>query len=104
MTGDDYDLILHCTSGHLRRVDGALPDFDDGEKALNLARSSWTAQVYILHLCRILQILHIFLFLCGVQTGFAHVAASRWILLLFHDSSWNWHLSPEDPPQICCQN
>ena len=36
MTGDDYDLMLHCTNGHLRRVDGALPDFDDGEKALNL--------------------------------------------------------------------
>ena len=36
MTGDDYDLLLHCTIGHLRRVDGALPDFNDGEKALNL--------------------------------------------------------------------
>ena len=36
MTGDDYDLMLHCTIGHLHRVDGALPDFDDGEKALNL--------------------------------------------------------------------
>jgi hypothetical protein len=36
MTGDDYDLMLHCTIGHLLRVDGALPDFDDGEKALNL--------------------------------------------------------------------
>jgi hypothetical protein len=36
MTGDDYDLMLHCTIGHLRRVDGALPNFDDDEKALNL--------------------------------------------------------------------
>ena len=35
MTGDDYDLMLHCTIGHMRRVDGALPDFEDGEKALN---------------------------------------------------------------------
>ena len=22
MTGDDYDLMLHCTIGYLRRVDG----------------------------------------------------------------------------------
>jgi len=36
MTGDDYDLMLHCTIGHLHRVDGALPDFEDGEKAMNL--------------------------------------------------------------------
>ena len=36
MTGDDYDLMLHCTIGHLRRINGALPDFDDGEKVLNL--------------------------------------------------------------------
>ena len=36
MTGEDYDLMLHCTIGHLRRVDGALPPFSDGEKALEL--------------------------------------------------------------------
>ena len=36
MTGEDYDLMLHCTIGHLRRVDGALPPFADGERALNL--------------------------------------------------------------------
>jgi hypothetical protein len=35
MTGEDYSLILHCTVGHMRRVDGALPDFEDGEKAVN---------------------------------------------------------------------
>ena len=35
MTGEDYDLMLHCTIGHLRRVDGALPPFVDGEKALD---------------------------------------------------------------------
>jgi hypothetical protein len=23
MTGEDYSLILHCTIGHMRRVDGA---------------------------------------------------------------------------------
>ena len=36
MTGDDYDLMLHCTIGHMHRVDGAEPDFEDGEKTLNL--------------------------------------------------------------------
>ena len=36
MTGDDNDRMLHCTIGHMRRVDGALPDFDDGEKTMNL--------------------------------------------------------------------
>ena len=40
MTGEDYDLMLHCTIGHLRRVDGALPPFADGEKALNLLAST----------------------------------------------------------------
>ena len=35
-TGGDYNLMLHCTIGHLRRINGALPDFDDGEKAPNL--------------------------------------------------------------------
>ncbi len=33
--GVDYDLLLHCTIGHLRRVDGALPEFADGAKALD---------------------------------------------------------------------
>ncbi len=36
MTGDDCDLMLHCTIGNLLFIDGALPDFDDGEHALNL--------------------------------------------------------------------
>ncbi len=36
MTGENYDLMLRCTIGHLRRIDGALPDFADGAKALNL--------------------------------------------------------------------
>ena len=39
MTGDDYDLLLHCTIGHLHRVDGVEPDFEDGEKALKLLGS-----------------------------------------------------------------
>ncbi len=37
MTGADYCRMLHCTIGHMpvRSVDGALPDFDDGTKALD---------------------------------------------------------------------
>ena len=35
LTGDDYDIMLHCTISHMRRVDGALPDFNDGTKALD---------------------------------------------------------------------
>lgn len=35
LTGEDYDLMLHCTIGHMRRVDGAQPNFDDGVKALD---------------------------------------------------------------------
>ncbi len=35
MPGEDYSLILHCTVGHMRRVDGALLDIDDGKKAVN---------------------------------------------------------------------
>ncbi len=26
--GDDYDVMLHCTIGHMRRVDGALQAFN----------------------------------------------------------------------------
>jgi hypothetical protein len=36
MTGADYDLMLHCTIGHMRRIDGLEPAFDDGEKTMNL--------------------------------------------------------------------
>jgi hypothetical protein len=35
LTGDDYVIMVHCTIGHMRRVDGALPDFNDGTKALD---------------------------------------------------------------------
>ena len=35
LTGEDYDLMLHFAIGHMRRLDGALPDFDDGEKLLD---------------------------------------------------------------------
>jgi hypothetical protein len=34
----DYDLLIHYTFGHLRRADGALPDFADGAKALDFFR------------------------------------------------------------------
>jgi hypothetical protein len=34
MTGTDYDLMLHCTIGHMHRVNGAKPPFEDGEKTL----------------------------------------------------------------------
>ncbi len=33
MTGADYDLMLHCTIGHMHRVDGSerpQPPFEDG--------------------------------------------------------------------------
>jgi hypothetical protein len=36
--GVDYDLYLHYAIGHMRRVDGALPDFADGAKALDFLR------------------------------------------------------------------
>ncbi len=36
ITEDEYDLMHHCTIDHPCPVDGALPDFDDGVKALNL--------------------------------------------------------------------
>ncbi len=36
MTGVDHCHMPHCTIGHMRCVDGALPDFEDGVKALNV--------------------------------------------------------------------
>jgi hypothetical protein len=39
-----------------------------------------------------------------VQIHFALVAACLWILVLFHDSSCNWHPSTEDPSQIGSQD
>jgi hypothetical protein len=35
VTGDYYDLMLHCTLGHMFGVDDAQPDFEDSAKALN---------------------------------------------------------------------
>jgi hypothetical protein len=47
MTGEDYSLILHCTVGHMRRVDEAQPDFANGKKAVNFFRSATDAHVHI---------------------------------------------------------
>jgi hypothetical protein len=35
MTGEDYDLMLHCTIGHMHHVDGAEQHFEDGAKTLD---------------------------------------------------------------------
>ncbi len=40
--GMDYDLILHCTIGHLHSVNRALPDFADGTKALDFSSGKGT--------------------------------------------------------------
>ncbi len=56
MTGDDYDFLLHCTIRHLHRVDGVEPDFEDGEKALNLLGPPGDGKVHILHIWHILHI------------------------------------------------
>ena len=47
MTGEDYDLMLHCTIGHLCRVDGALPPFSDGEKDLEYPGTYFAYSAYI---------------------------------------------------------
>ncbi len=59
MTGDDYGLMMHCTIGHLRRLDGALPDFDDGEKALNLLAPRRQHRCIFCSFLHILHIVHI---------------------------------------------
>jgi len=73
---------------------------------------------YILHFRHIMHILHINIlayfayfayfayewFVYVVQIHFALVAACLWILVLFHDSSCNWHPSTEDPSQIGSQD
>ena len=67
MTGDDYDLLLHCTIGHLRRVDGALPDFADGEKALDLLAPPGQPRYIFCIFC----IFCILMFSCCADTIFA---------------------------------
>jgi hypothetical protein len=59
MTGYDYSLILHCTVGHLRHIDGALPDLADGEKAVNFFALPPTP-MYIFYIFYIFYILYIF--------------------------------------------
>ena len=67
MTGDDYDLMLHCTIGHMHRVDGAEPDFDDGVKTLTLL-APLTQPRCIFCIFVILCIFCIFLTYYGLQT------------------------------------
>ena len=64
MTGEDYDLMLHCTIGHLRRVDGALPPFADGEKAVDLLATKGQPR-YILCIFCIYCILMLLYVLCA---------------------------------------
>jgi hypothetical protein len=66
MTGNEYSLILHCTVGHVRRVDGALPDFDGGEKAVNFFDPPPTP-IYTFYIFYIFDIFDIFLFFQGIR-------------------------------------
>jgi hypothetical protein len=100
MTGDDYDLMLNCTIGLLHSVNGALPDFEDGEKALSLLAPPGQPR-YIFCIFFLLCIFCMFLFSFRPADTFARVAANLWILVLFHDSSWDQPLSSEDDAQIC---
>jgi hypothetical protein len=68
MTGADYDLMLHCTIGHMHSVDGAEPSFEDGAKTFNFfagnrqhryvfcifAYSAYLHSLLILHILQIL--------------------------------------------------
>ena len=73
MTGDDYDLMLHCTIGHMRRVDGIYMDFDDGEKTMTLIGKGPGLPRCIFCICYIFLIFYIFdIFLfCLADTHFA---------------------------------
>ena len=78
MTGDDYDLMLHCTLGHMRRVDDALPDFEDGAKALNFFAPKGEHRFIFCIFC-------IFSFgVCYGQAYFERVTACLWTLVLMH--------------------
>jgi hypothetical protein len=97
---NDYSLILHCIVGHMHRVDGALPDLDYGEKAVNFLAPPPTP-MYIFYIFYILFILFIFLFLKAYQS---YVATSLWIMVLFHDSSCNRTFTSASPAQISSEN
>jgi len=73
MTGVDYDLMLHCTIGHMRRVDGIYMDFDDGEKTMTLIGKGPGLPRCIFCICYIFLIFYIFdIFLvCLADTHFA---------------------------------
>jgi hypothetical protein len=101
LTSDDYDLMLHGTIALWRRVDGAQPDFDDGEDAVN-----WFAPPGEMR-C----IFCIFFIFCRFgllalfcqQTLLALVAACLWVLVLFYGLSWYWCFTSENPSQIASQ-
>jgi hypothetical protein len=103
MTGNDYSLILHCTVGHLRRVDGALPDFADGEKAVNFFAPTPTP-MYIFCIFYVLYIFDIFDILIFFKAYYSCVTTSLWILVLFHDSSCDRSFTSANPPQISSEN
>ena len=81
MTGDDYDLLLHCTIGHMCRVDGAFPDFDDDEKTMTLIGKGPGLPrcifciFYIFNIFSIFNIFNIFI-ICLSDTHFARHSLS----------------------------
>jgi hypothetical protein len=91
MTGDGYDLMLHCTIAHLRRVDGAQPAFDGREKAVNLFAPPEEARCIFCIFC--IFRFFVWLTLLSWQTLLALVAACLWVLVLFHDPSWHFYLA-----------
>jgi hypothetical protein len=85
MTVDDYDLMLHCTIGHLRRVEGALPDFDDGKNALNLLAPPGEPRYIFCIFCVFCIFCILMISLLCADTFCA--GRSQSTDLLFHDSS-----------------
>jgi hypothetical protein len=101
MTGEDYSLVLHCTVRHMRRVDEALPDFEDGEKAVNFFAPP-PAPMYIFYILYIFFIFFIFLFF--FKAYHSYVTAGLWILVLFHDSSCHRSFTSANPAQISSED
>ena len=78
MTGVDYDLMLHCTIGHMRRVDGIHMDFDDGEKTMTLIKKGEGLRRCIFCIFCIFLIFYIYhiLIVCQPDTHFAQHSLS----------------------------
>ena len=90
MTGQDYDLLLHCTIGHMHRVE---PDFEDGEcrtwlwrwrKDAELACSTRNTQVHILHFYHVLHILHIDVSICRHTLRETQPIYGFWLYFMIH--------------------